>query len=89
MAGFVIGVVCGTGELYLLTRLTRAVQQENAGKVIGYVGAKLLLLACAFVPVILFFRRDLLWCGVGVSAALIIGALILNLSSMKKGGGKD
>lgn len=87
MIGFLIGLACGGGEIYLLTRLTLAVQKSESGKIVGYVFLKLLLLACAFVPVILFFRQDLLWCGVGISATLVLGAVIINWRSQRSGKG--
>jgi len=87
LIGFLIGLACGGGEIYLLTRLTLAVQKSESGKIVGYVFLKLLLLACAFVPVILFFRQDLLWCGVGISATLVLGAVIINWRSQRSGKG--
>ncbi len=83
MIGFLIGLACGAGELYLLTLLTRAVQKERAGAIPLIVLAKLALLAAAFVPVIVFARNELLWCGVGMTAVLIVGAFILNMRAQK------
>lgn len=91
MIGLAIGLVCGAGELFLLTRVTLAVQNGEPFKLVGYLFLKLVLLACAFTPVILFVRRDLLWCGVGISAALVLGAFALNLRRQRprKGGKKS
>ena len=48
---------------------------------------KILLFALALVPVALFFRGDLIWCGVGISSVLVIGAFILNILSRRNGKG--
>ncbi|MEN6418414.1 MAG: hypothetical protein ABFC73_05785 [Clostridiaceae bacterium] len=87
MAGLLIGLVCGAGELFLLTRLTRALQKGESLKILGIVLCKLALFAAAVVPVALYFRSDLLWCGIGISAALIIGAFIVNIVLQRKGKG--
>mgnify|MGYP001024831518 FL=1 len=87
MVGLLIGLVCGAGELFLLTRLTRALQKGESLKILGIVFCKLALFAAAIVPVALYFRSDLLWCGVGISSALIVGAFIVNIVLQRKGKG--
>ncbi len=87
MVGFLIGLVCGVFELYLLSRLTLAVQDGKTALILPMLLVKLFVLAIAFVPVILYFRNDLLWCGVGVSASLVIGAVIMNFVSQRSGKG--
>ncbi len=87
MIGFAIGLVCGAIELFLLKRLTLALQNGKSLQTLGLVLLKILFYACALVPVALFFRRDLIWCGVGISSVLIIGAFILNILSRKSGKG--
>ena len=87
MTGLLIGLVCGAGELFLLTRLTRALQKGESLKILGIVLCKLALFAAAIVPVALYFRSDLLWCGRGISSALIVGAFIVNIVLQRKGKG--
>ena len=87
MVGFLIGLVCGVFELYLLSRLTLAVQDGKTALILPMLLVKLFVLAIAFVPFILYFRNDLLWCGVGVSASLVIGAVIMNFVSQRSGKG--
>lgn len=87
MAGLLIGLVCGAGELFLLTRLTSALQKGESLKILGIVFLKLALFAAAIVPVALYLRSDLLWCGIGISSALIVGAFIVNIVSQRKGKG--
>ena len=87
MIGFVIGIVCGVAELYLLSRLTLAVQNSKAALILPLLLVKHLVLAAAFDPVILYFRNDLLWCGVGISASLVIGAVIINFVTQRSGKG--
>ncbi len=87
MTGLLIGLVCGAGELFLLTHFTRLVLAGNSLKAAGVLFAKLLLLAAALIPVLLFFKQDLIWCGVGVSSVLIVGAFIMNVWMRKNGKG--
>ena len=45
------------------------------------------LFAAALVPVALFFRREIIWCGVGISSVLVIGAVVINVLMRKNGKG--
>lgn len=87
MIGFGIGLVCGAFELFLLKRLTLALQDGKSLQTLGIVLLKVLFYALALVPVALFFRKDLIWCGVGISSVLVIGAFLLNILSRKSGKG--
>ncbi|HWP21270.1 MAG TPA: hypothetical protein VN417_00910 [Candidatus Cryosericum sp.] len=87
MAGLLIGLFCGAGELFLLTRLTCALQKGESLKILGIVFCKLVLFAAAIVPVVIYFRSELLWCGIGISSALIVGAFIVNIVLQRKGKG--
>jgi len=87
MAGFFIGLVCGAGELFLLTRLVKSIQAGDSFKTLAIVAGKVLLFAAALVPVALFFRRDLIWCGVGISSVLVLGAFVLNVLARRNGKG--
>ena len=89
MIGFLIGAACGAGELILLIRVGRAVQNQKTGPILGYIALKFLLYACAFVPVVLFFKNQLLWCGVGTSSVLVIGAFFVNWKSQRSGKGDE
>lgn len=78
MAGAIIGVICGAMELYLLARVVRSVSGSgDAGSVWLLVLAKVALLIAAFVAVILFFREDILYCGIGISGVLVIGSVVI------------
>lgn len=90
MWGLLIGAVCGGIELYLLYRLLRAVTGGRIGSVILLLLLKLAVLACAFAPVILFLRNDLLWCGVGVASVLTVGSIVIFIKNeFMKGGNKN
>ena len=78
MIGFLIGLVCGAGELFLLTRVIKAVSAGRSLQTVALVFAKILLFAAALVPVALFFQRELLWCGIGISSVLVAGAAVGN-----------
>ena len=87
MTGLLIGLVCGAGELFLLSQVIKAVSAGQSLKTLAIVFAKILLFAAALVPVALFFRRELIWCGIGISSALIVGAFIVNIVLQRKGKG--
>jgi hypothetical protein len=78
MAGAIIGVICGVMELYLLARVVHSVSGSGAaGSVLLLVLAKVALLILAFAAVILFFREDILYCGIGISGVLVIGSVVI------------
>ena len=88
MTGFLIGLVCGAGELYLLTQLTKSLLAGNALKTLGIAFGKFLLLAAALASVTIWFRGELVWCGVGVSSVLIVGAFVINILKRRNGKGE-
>ncbi len=78
MAGAIIGLLCGAMELYLLMRVVQAVSQSKPRVPVGVlVLAKVVLLVATFAVVVLFFRSEILYCGVGITAVLIIGSVVL------------
>ena len=87
MAGLFIGLASGGAELFLLTRLTKALLAGNTLKTLGIFLGKALVLAAALASVTIWFKHDLVWCGVGISSVLVIGAFILNILSRKSGKG--
>ena len=88
MVGLLIGLACGAGELFLLVQVTRSIQSGDSLKTLGIVFAKVLLFAAALVAVALFFQRDLIWCGVGISSVLVIGAFVINVLMRRNGKGE-
>jgi len=88
MIGFLIGLLCGAGELFLLTRLIKAVSAGNSLQTLALVFGKIVLFAAAMVAVALLFQRQLLWCGVGASSVLVIGAVIINVIQQTNGKGE-
>ena len=88
MPGLLIGLVCGAGELFLLTRLTKALLAGNTLQTLGFAFGKIALLAAALASVTIWFRHDLVWCGVGISSVLIIGAFVLNIRKRQNGKGE-
>ncbi|MEN6634303.1 MAG: hypothetical protein ABFC56_00455 [Clostridiaceae bacterium] len=87
MSGLLIGLVCGAGELFLLTQVTKAVSAGQSLKTLAIVFAKILLFAAALVPVALFFPRELIWCGIGISSVLVVGAVVINVLMRRNGKG--
>ena len=88
MTGFFRGLLCGAGELFLLTRLIKAVSSGHSLKTLALVFGKIILFAAALVPVALFFPRELIWCGVGISSVLIVGAIVINVLMRRNGKGE-
>jgi hypothetical protein len=88
MTGFFIGLLCGAGELFLLTLLIKAVSAGHSLKTLALVFGKIILFAAALVPVALFFPRELIWCGVGISSVLIVGAIVINVLMRRNGKGE-
>lgn len=88
MPGFMIGLVCGAGELFLLTRLTQSLLAGKTLPTLGFAFGKIVLLAAALASVTIWFRDDLVWCGVGISSVLIIGAFVLNIIKRRNGKGE-
>lgn len=78
MFGLLIGLACGAGELFLLTRLTKLLLAGENLKAVAILFAKLLLFAAAAASVLLFFKTELIWCGVGISSVLVVGAFVIN-----------
>ena len=91
LIGLFIGLVCGATELYLLVLLTRALQQERPGRMAGLIALKFFVLALAFLATILIDKNDILWCGIGTTLVLVIGAFILSrrLQHAEKGDVND
>ncbi len=88
MAGFFIGLACGAGELLLLTRLTKSLLAGDALKTLAIAFGKVLVLAAALASVTIWFRADLVWCGVGISSVLVVGAFVINVLMRKNGKGE-
>lgn len=85
MAGALIGVVCGLAALYFLARAVRASsQQQNAGSVGLYVFLNLIAVIAAFAAVVIFFRADILYCGIGLSGVLVIGSMLFFMKNNAK-----
>ena len=78
MAGAIIGLLCGAMELYLLMRVVQAVSQSKPRVPVGVlVLAKVAVLVAAFAVTVLFFRSEILYCGVGITVVLIVGSVVL------------
>lgn len=88
MTGLLIGLVCGAGELFLLTRLTKALLAGDTLKTLGFALCKILLIAAALASVTIWFREDLVWCGVGISSVLVVGAYVINILKRRNGKGE-
>lgn len=88
MFGLLIGLACGAGELFLLTRLTKLLLAGDTLKAVAIIFAKLILFAAAAASVLLFFKSELIWCGVGISSVLVVGAFVINAWMRKNGKGE-
>ncbi len=88
MTGFFIGLACGAGELFLLSRLTKSLLAGDTLKTLAIAFGKVLVLAAALASVTIWFRADLVWCGVGISSVLVVGSFIINVLMRKNGKGE-
>ena len=88
MPGLLIGLLCGAGELFLLTRLTKSLLAGDTLKTLAFALCKVLLIAAALASVTIWFRQDLVWCGVGISSVLVIGAFVINFLKRRTGKGE-
>lgn len=88
MTGLLIGLVCGAGELFLLTRLTKSLLAGDTLKTLGFALCKILLIGAALASVTIWFREDLVWCGVGISSVLVVGAFVINIIKRRNGKGE-
>ncbi|MDR0838934.1 MAG: hypothetical protein LBN99_04755 [Oscillospiraceae bacterium] len=80
--GLVIGVLVGLGQLALLLLFTSRVT-GGGGKFVAAGLAQWVLPFAALLLVGIFYTRALLWAGIGIAAALIIGAIVYIM--MRKG----
>ncbi len=86
MQAFLIGILGGLIELFLLRLLVKALGKQQTGLMALVSLLKLLVLVLTFTIVVLFFREDLIWCGVGLGMVLVGGSFIQFLIAHKKEG---
>ena len=89
MIGCLIGLGCGAIELFLLTRLTRALLAGHTLQTLAFAMGKVVTIAASLAIVTIWFREDLVWCGVGISSVLIIGAFVINFIKRRNGKGEQ
>lgn len=73
MIGFIIGLVLGSLNFFLLTRLTAALFRGDTVKMILFFCAKIAVLATSLLVTAFLFRDQLLFNGIGLVVPLIIG----------------
>jgi uncharacterized membrane protein len=87
LLGFFIGIVFGGLQLWTLHKFTFLV--THAGLDIKCILLGLLQLFipfCVILGVALLRRQDILWTGIGITAVLFVGALIIFLKNRKAKG---
>lgn len=84
MIAFLIGVIGGALELSLLSKLVLALQQQKSGMMALIFLLKLLVLVLTLTLCVIFFRSDLLWCGVGLALVLVGGSFIRFIIALRK-----
>lgn len=84
MFAFLIGMIGGGVELFLLRQLVKALERQRSGMMALILFIKLLILVLTFTVVVLFFRNDILWCGIGLVAILVSGSFIQFINSHRK-----
>ncbi len=79
MFGFIIGILGGGVELFLLNRLVLFLAKGMPGRIALMLALKLVVLAVVFTLVIMFFKDQLLWCGTGLAGVLVAGSFIQSI----------
>ena len=83
MIGWIIGIVGGIGELYLLYKLIPYITGKGQKSVLPLVLAKLVLLAGILIAMAVFAPSQLLYATTGMVGVLIGGAIVLFLKNRK------
>lgn len=87
MLGFLIGIVFGGLQLWTLHKFTFLVTHEGPSVKCILLGLlQLFIPFCVLVGVALLRRQDILWTGVGITAILFIGAIIIFMKNRKAKG---
>lgn len=86
MIGFLIGFVGGVIEFLLLKRLTVFIIETKVKRAIGFFLLKLLVYALVLTATGIWFRDQLLYCGLGLVGVILICSLVYFLFMKKKVG---
>lgn len=84
MFAFLIGMIGGGLELFLLRQLVKALESQRSSMMALILFIKLLVLVLAFTITVLFFRSDILWCGIGLVSVLVGGSFIQFIKTHRK-----
>lgn len=73
MIGFIIGLVLGSFNFFLLTKLTAALFRGDTVKMVLFFVAKIATLATSLLVTAFLFKDQLIFNGIGLVIPLIIG----------------
>ena len=76
------GVVLGIIEFLLLRKMTSKILCGDKGFIL-IITAKIIIYAVSISVIWLFFRQYIAYCGIGLGAAMVLGAIINFLLSYK------
>jgi len=83
MPGFLIGLALGAAALYFLARATRAIVGGDINAAFLPLSLNILSIL-GLLPVALFLRHQLLYAGIGMPTALVLGALGIWIRKIRK-----
>ncbi len=91
MIGFLIGIVFGGLQFWILRKFTVRVTSSGVDIKCMLLGMlQLIIPLVALLGVALLRRQDILWTGVGITSFLLIGALAIFIKNRKpKGRGNN
>lgn len=76
MLGFVIALLFGLAQMFLLSKMLKGATSGNIRVLAVYLAAKLVAYIAAVLLVLLVFPNSLIACACGYAAGLPIGAIV-------------
>ena len=89
MLGFFIGLICGGLALYFMSRVTRALVRGSYIDILLPFFLNILSILMGLLPVAFLLPSELLYCGIGMSASLVLGAFGIFIIRSKESKGRD
>jgi hypothetical protein len=85
ICGAALGVSCGLGQLYIISRYVRKITGDSVGPSAMALGLGQVFLPFLLLILIAFLWRDaLLGFGIGMGTALLMGGLALSFKNRKR-----
>lgn len=76
MIAFIVGLLFGCLNFYLLVKMIDAILQSKAQQALLFMLAKLVMIALSLGLCIWLMRDDIIWNAIGLAIPLLLGAFI-------------